>query len=100
MIFSRRQLLFISLAVAESSWVFAVAALIGGTVGVGESPLPFLVIVAVLLLAMSAAWLASDMGGDVVTLALLQGVTGLIVLYGVGIGDSSGGLLICFLEAG
>ena len=82
MIFSRRQLLFISLAVAEASWVFAAAAVIGATVGVGESPLPFLVIVAVLLLAMSAAWLASDMGGDVVTLALLQGVSGLIVVYG------------------
>ena len=81
MVFSRTQLLYASLAIAESAWMFAIASIIGAAVGLGDSPLPALVIFAVIVLAMSAAWVAGDMGSDVVTLALLQGVTGLIVVY-------------------
>jgi hypothetical protein len=82
MLFSRAQLLYASLAVAEAAWMFAFASIVGAMVGLGESPLPALVILAVIVLAMSAAWVAGDLGDDIVTLALLQGVAGLIIVYG------------------
>ena len=62
--------------------MFAIASIVGAAVGLGQSPLPALVILSVLILAMSAAWIAGDLGDDIVTLALLQGVAGLIVVYG------------------
>ncbi len=78
----RTRSLYSSLAVADSAWLFAVTSIVGVIIGQSGSPLPWLVLLGVLALSMAVTWVAGGVGGDFITLALLQGVVGLTTVYG------------------
>jgi hypothetical protein len=78
---NRTQILYSSLAVAESAWLFALTSIVGVLIGQGGSPLPWLVILGVLALSMAVTWVAGGVGGDFIALALLQGAVGLTTVY-------------------
>ncbi len=79
---SRARILYSSLAVADSAWLFAVTSIMGVIIGQEGSPLPWLVLLGVLALSMAVTWVAGGVGGDFITLALLQGMVGLTTVYG------------------
>ncbi len=78
----RARILYSSLAIAESAWLFAVMSIVGVIIGQDGSPLPWLVLLGLLALSMAVTWVAGGVGGDFITLALLQGVVGLTTVYG------------------
>ncbi len=78
----RTRILYSSLAIADSAWLFAVTSIVGVIIGQGGSPIPWLVLLGVLALSMAVTWVAGGVGGDFITLALLQGGVGLTVVYG------------------
>ena len=91
---NRTQLLYSSLAIADSAWLFAIASILGVMIGQDGSPTPWLVLLAVLGISMAVTWVAGGVGGDFITLALLQGVIGITTIYGAvalrSTNDSSG----------
>ena len=78
----RTRILYSSLAIADSAWLFAVTSIVGVIIGQSGSPLSWLVLLGVLALSMTVTWVAAGVGGDFITLALLQGVVGLTTVYG------------------
>ena len=79
---NRGRLLYAALVIADASWVFALLATVGMIFDLGTSPLSWPVLAAVLGMSIFVGWVAAGVRGDFVTIAILQGGVGLLVIYG------------------
>ncbi len=79
---NRGRLLYAALVIADASWMFALLATVGMIFGLGTSPLSWPVLAALLGLSIFVGWVAAGVRGDFVTIAILQGGVGLLVIYG------------------
>jgi hypothetical protein len=70
-----------ALVVVESIWWFTTLAVVGGLLGLGGSPLPWLVVLILLGLGMLSGWLFGGAKGDVATMAIYQAVLAVVVVY-------------------
>lgn len=77
----RNQVIYISLAVAESVWLYALLVVIGLTFGLESAPLPWLAVLGIVGGAMFTAWLLGGVRGDLAGLAITYGVAGVIAVY-------------------
>jgi hypothetical protein len=77
----RGQLILISLWVSESARVFAFAAVAALVVGLDGAPLAWLGVMTIMGISMIANWVVGGAKGDMVTLALVQAIVGLPVIY-------------------
>lgn len=78
---NRGRLLFLSLALADSSWIFAATSLFAIVFGLSASPLSWPLILGLLILSLFVGWVAIGARGDIVSLALLQGGIGAAAIY-------------------
>lgn len=78
---SRGRLILFSLWVSESVRIFAIAAIATLVVGLDAAPLAWVAVAAVMGIAMIANWVVGGARGDLVTLALVQALIGLPVIY-------------------
>jgi hypothetical protein len=70
-----------ALVIVESIWWFATLAVIGGLLGLGGSPLPWLAVLVLLVFGAAAAWLFGGAKGDVASMAIYQAVIAVVVVY-------------------
>lgn len=80
----RSRLILPSVAVAESAWLFALFAVCGVFFGFGGSPLPWLSIFSLLLIAIAVGFLLGGVDGiegNEASIAIKQSVVGLVVIY-------------------
>jgi hypothetical protein len=77
----RNAILLGSLAFAESIWLYAALALVGAVVGLGGASLPWLAVLALLLVGMLTGWMLGGVGGDFAGPAVGQAVIGLAAVY-------------------
>ncbi len=77
----RNQIVFIAIAVAESVIMFSILGVIGQTLGLGGSPLPWSTIILLYLAGMFVSWFAGGLRGGIQNLALLYGALGLASVY-------------------
>jgi hypothetical protein len=70
-----------SLVVVESIWWFAALAAIGGSLGMGGSPIPWAALLALTSIGIISSWVMGGAKGDATTIALLQGAVALVVVY-------------------
>jgi len=67
-----------ALVVVESVWWFATLAVIGGVLGLGGSPIPWVALLALSAIGIVSSWVLGGSKGDATTIALLQGVVALL----------------------
>ncbi len=77
----RSKLILISVAVAESVWLFALFSVLGLIGDLGGSPLPWLSLMALLLISIATGYVLGATEGDEVLIAIRQSLFGLIVIY-------------------
>ncbi len=77
----RSKLILISVAVAESVWLFALFSVLGLIGDLGGSPLPWLTILALLLISIGTGFVLGATEGDEVSIAIRQSLFGLVVIY-------------------
>ncbi len=77
----RSQLILLSVAVAESSWLFAVFMVLGQIGDLGGSPLPWISVLALLLISIFTGHMLGVREGDEVSNAIRQSLFGLVVIY-------------------
>ena len=70
-----------SLVIVESIWWFSVLAVIGGMLGLGGAPLPWISVMFLLASGVFSAWLFGGVMGDTATVAIIQAFVALIVIY-------------------
>jgi hypothetical protein len=72
---------YAALVVVESIWWFSLLAMLGGMVGLGGSPLPWLAVLMLLGVGVGTSWMFGGMKRDATTLAIYQAFVALIVVY-------------------
>lgn len=77
----RSRLILISVAVAESVWLFALFSMLGLIGDLGGSPLPWLSLLGLLMVAIITGYVLGDTPGDEVSIAIRQSIFGLVVIY-------------------
>jgi hypothetical protein len=80
----RSRLILLSVAVAESSWLFALFAVGGIFFGFGGSPLPWLSLFGLLSLSIAVGYVlggAYGIEGNEASIAIWQSIAGLVVIY-------------------
>ena len=77
----RRGLVYVALWIAESSWVYAAAGVPCLILGLGGAPLPWVAIAGLLATGMFATWVLGGVRGNPASLAIVQGVVGLVTVY-------------------
>ncbi len=77
----RSKLILISVAIAESVWLFALLSMIGLIGDLGGSPLPWLSLLGLLVLSMTTGHILGDTPGDEVSIAIKQSLFGMVVIY-------------------
>lgn len=77
----RGQLILFSLWVSESARVFAFAAVAALIVGLDGAPLAWLAVMTIMGISMISNWVVGGAKGDMVTLAIVQAIIGLPVIY-------------------
>lgn len=77
----RGRLILFSLWVSESVRIFAFAAIAMLVVGLDSAPLAWVAVATIMGVSMAASWVVGGARGDLVTLALVQAVVGLPVIY-------------------
>ncbi len=88
----RSKLILLSVAVAESAWLFALFSTLGLIGSLGGSPLPWLSLLSLLLLSIGTGYVLGAIEGDEVSTAIKQSFFGLFVIYLVlGTGTFLGG---------
>ena len=78
---SRGWLILFSLWVSESVRIFAIAAFATLLIGLDAAPLAWVGVAAIMGIAMMANWVVGGARGDLVTLAIVQALVGLPVIY-------------------
>lgn len=77
----RSKLILISVALAESVWLFALFSVFGLIGDLGGSPLPWLSLFALLLISVGTGYVLGATEGDEVSIAIRQSLFGLVVIY-------------------
>ncbi len=77
----RNQILFISIAVAESVILYTIAAVIGAGLGLPFTPLHWGMVLFVYLVGMLSSWVVGGLRGSIGTVALIYGAAGLASIY-------------------
>ncbi|MCH8234691.1 MAG: DUF4129 domain-containing protein [Chloroflexi bacterium] len=77
----RGRLIMFSLWVSESARMFAFAAIATLMVGLSTAPLAWVAVAAIMGVSMAANWVVGGGKGDLVSLAIVQAVVGLPVIY-------------------
>ena len=77
----RSRLILLSIAVAESIWLFALFSVIGLIGGLGGSPLPWLSLFALTSLSIGSGYILGGVKGDETSTAIRQALFGLVVIY-------------------
>ncbi len=72
---------FGSLVIVESIWWFSILAVIGGLLGLGGAPLPWISVMFLLASGVFSAWIFGGVKGDTATVAIGQAFVALIVFY-------------------
>lgn len=90
----RPKLILISVAVAESVWLFALFSMVGLIGDMGGSPLPWISLLVLLLISITTGYVLGATEGDEVSIAIRQSLFGLVVIYfvlatGTFLGDRS-----------
>ncbi len=78
---NRGKIILGALAIAESIWIYGALAVIGLLVGLGGSPLTWFGVFALYLAGMFIGWLTMGLKGNKATLAILEGLAGVVVIY-------------------
>ena len=78
---SRGGLIMFSLWVSESARIFTVAAVAALVVGLDAAPLAWVGVASIMGVSMAVNWVVGGAKGDVVTLAMVQALVGLPVIY-------------------
>ena len=78
---NRGKIILAALAIADSVWIYGALAVFGLIVGMGGSPLTWFSVFALYLAGMFVGWLTMGLKGNKATLAILEGLAGLIVIY-------------------
>ncbi len=77
----RSKLILISVALAESVWLFALFSVLGLIGDLGGSPLPWLSLFGLLLTSIGTGYVLGATEGDEVSIAIRQSLFGLVVIY-------------------
>lgn len=77
----RSKLILLSAAVAESVWLFALFSVLGLIGDLGGSPLPWLSLLALLLISIGTGYILGAAEGDEVSIAIRQSLFGLVIIY-------------------
>lgn len=90
----RSKLILLSIAVAESVWLFALFSVLGLIGDLGGSPLPWLSLFGLVFLSIGTGYILGNVEGDEASTAIIQALFGLFVIYlvlGTGryVGDSA-----------
>lgn len=90
----RSKLILISVAMAESVWLFALFSVLGLIGDLGGSPLPWLSLFALMLISIGTGYVLGATEGDEVSIAIRQSLFGVVVIYlllgtGTFIGDAT-----------
>jgi hypothetical protein len=72
---------YAALVVVESIWWFSILAVIGGMMGLGGSPVPWLSLMILFGIGTISSWLFGGMRGDASTIAIYQAVVALVAVY-------------------
>ena len=78
---NRDKIIFGTLAVADSIWIYALLAVIGLVIGLEGSPLPWLSLFAFYAAGMFTGWVVMGLRGGTGTLAIMEGVVGFAAVY-------------------
>lgn len=77
----RSKLILISVALAESVWLFALFSVLGLIGDLGGSPLPWLSLFALMLVSIGTGYVLGATEGDEVSIAIRQSLFGMVVIY-------------------
>jgi hypothetical protein len=77
----RSKLILISVAVAESIWLFALFSMLGLLSDLGGSPLPWFSLLIFMLVATAAGYVLAGTEGEEVSIAIRQSIFGIIFIY-------------------
>lgn len=78
---NRGKIILGALAISESVWIYGALAVFGLVVGMGGSPLTWFTVFAVYVGGMFIGWLTMGLKGNKATLAILEGLAGITVVY-------------------
>ena len=78
---NRGKIILGALAIAESVWIYGALSVIGLLIGLGGSPLTWFVVFALYVTGMFVGWLTMGLRGNKGTLAILEGLVGITVVY-------------------
>ncbi len=77
----RSKLILISVATAESVWLFALFSMLGLIGDLGGSPLPWISLLALMLISIGTGYVLGATEGDEVSIAIRQSLFGIVVIY-------------------
>ena len=78
---NRGRIILAALAIAESIWIYGVLAVVGLLSGMGGSPLTWFAVFALYVTGMFIGWLTMGLRGNKATLAILEGLIGITIIY-------------------
>ena len=78
---NRSKIMLVALAVAESTWLFALLAVIGLALGLGEAAMPWLAVFGLMFAAVLVGSLFAGVEGDNLALAMSQAALALVFIY-------------------
>ena len=78
---NRGKIILGTLAIAESVWIYALLSVIGLLIGLGGSPLGWFTVFALYAAGMFVGWLTMGLRGNRGTLAILEGLIGITLVY-------------------
>ena len=78
---NRGKIILGALAIAESVWIYGVLSVVGLLIGLGGSPLTWYAVFALYVAGMFIGWLTMGLRGNKATLAILEGLIGITIIY-------------------
>ncbi len=77
----RNQVIFLAIGIAESVILVATLGVIGLSIGLGGSPMPWSTLLLLYIVGLGASWVAGGLKGGIMKIALWYGTIGLSAIY-------------------